>query len=83
MRQSRLVLRSCLWIVSAVLMFSSNASAYIDPGTGSYILQMIIAGLIGATFTIKLFWKKLKIFVLSNVLKRRDQCEDNPAGEDE
>ena len=30
--------------------------AYIDPGTGSYALQMAIAGLLGAGYTIRRFW---------------------------
>ncbi len=34
--------------------------AYLDPGTGSIILQAVIAGFMGALFAIKLFWAKLK-----------------------
>jgi hypothetical protein len=37
-------------------------SAYIDPGTGSYILQLLIAAFVGVSFTIKLFWKRIKKF---------------------
>jgi hydrogenase-4 membrane subunit HyfE len=43
-----------------VFAFSvKRASAYIDPGTGSYLLQIAIAFLLGALFTIKGFWKKI------------------------
>ncbi len=34
--------------------------AYLDPGTGSVILQAVIAGFMGAMFAIKLFWGKIK-----------------------
>ncbi len=30
-----------------------HAEAYLDPGTGSYILQILIAGLLSALFMIK------------------------------
>ena len=45
------------------LSYSCPAAAYLDPGTGSLILQMLIAGIIGAMYTIKIYWYRLKIFV--------------------
>lgn len=33
---------------------------YIDPGTGSIILQGIIAGVLGVLFFIKGYWVKIK-----------------------
>ena len=44
------------------LAFPRPAYAYLDPGTGSYILQMILAALLGAAFAVKLFWKNIKTF---------------------
>ena len=34
--------------------------AYIDPGTGSFVLQMIIGGVAGAFVTVKLFWGRIR-----------------------
>jgi hypothetical protein len=34
--------------------------AYIDPGTGSYVLQMAIAGALGASYAVKHYWARLK-----------------------
>jgi len=45
------------------LCYSQSALAYLDPGTGSLILQMLIAGILGALYTIKLYWYRLKIFI--------------------
>lgn len=42
---------------------AAPAFAYLDPGAGSFILQMLIAGIVGALFTIKLYWYRLKVFV--------------------
>ena len=48
------------------LGYSSSAYAYLDPGAGSFILQMLIAGIMGIILTIKLYWYRLIDF-----LKRR------------
>jgi hypothetical protein len=42
------------------LMPLCRAHAYIDPGTGNYLLQLIVASLFGALFAIKVFWTKVK-----------------------
>ncbi len=36
-----------------------RAQAYVDPGTGSYILQIILAALFGALFALRVFWAKI------------------------
>lgn len=35
------------------------AYAYLDPGTGSYMFQLFIAGVIGGLFAVKLFWRRI------------------------
>ena len=46
---------------SLFLFFTPGvAHAYIDPGTGSYLLQLAVAGLLDAAFTISIYWRKLK-----------------------
>jgi hypothetical protein len=34
--------------------------AYLDPGTGSYLLQLALAGILGASYAVKHFWSRLK-----------------------
>ncbi len=46
----------------AAAILPNALSAYIDPGTGSYILQLIIAAFVGVSFTVKIFWKRIKRF---------------------
>lgn len=36
------------------------AHAYLDPGTGSILLQSTLALIAGAAVTLKLYWSKLK-----------------------
>jgi hypothetical protein len=47
-------------IIATLLSFSTSAFAYLDPGTGSMILQGLIAGIAVAGFTIKTYWYKLR-----------------------
>jgi len=45
----------------------------VDPGTGSFIIQMIIAGAMGALFTVKVYWKKISSYLKSLFSKEADQ----------
>ena len=36
--------------------------AYLDPGSGSFLFQMLIAGLVTIAFVIKTYWNALKSF---------------------
>lgn len=54
-------------IVPAI--FPAQAFAYLDPGTGSYIFQMVVAGLLGAAFAVKMSWVRIKGF-LARVFSR-------------
>ena len=45
-------------------VFVSDAYAYIDPGSGSLIIQVIIGALVGAGITIKVYWYKFKEKIL-------------------
>ena len=42
------------------------AHAYIDPGTGAMILQLLLGGIAGALVVLKLYWHKLKDLVRPN-----------------
>jgi hypothetical protein len=43
-----------------VLSFSKNAYAYLDPGTGSMLLQGLIAAVAGGLIIIRTYWDKWK-----------------------
>jgi len=51
------------------LVAIKNTYAYIDPGSGSYLLQMIAAGLLSSIFVTKKFWGNIKKFA-SSLLKK-------------
>jgi len=45
---------------------------YIDPGSGSYILQMIIAAVLGISFFFKNFWLTIKSYFTGKKPPRKD-----------
>jgi molybdate-binding protein len=63
-----------------------NAHAYLDPGTGSYVFQVLIGALLGAAVAIKVFWKRIWGFVTrkdSRPVSSQDQPTDRDLAKDE
>ena len=48
--------------ISAIATFSTEAHGYMNPGTGSMILQALIAGFAVISVTVKIYWYKLVAF---------------------
>ena len=52
-------------ILSLLFLFvPKQAHAYLDPGVGSLLIQMFIGGVVAAMFTLKMYWYKVKTFIL-------------------
>ena len=51
--------------------------AYLDPGTGSIILQAIIASVASSLFVIKMYWYKIKSLVGLGRTANRDDSADS------
>ena len=60
-------------ILALQVTLSQNAFAYLDPGTGSYIFQVLVAIFIGAIFTIKMYWQKIKTFFSNHFSKKTEK----------
>lgn len=39
---------------------------YLDPGSGSFIIQMLLAGLFGILVAMRIYWKKIVAFFNKN-----------------
>ena len=48
--------------------FPQRVYAYIDPGSGSYFLQLFIAGLLAALYSIKVYWTRIRSFLVKRAL---------------
>lgn len=54
-------LRPSLFIAACLVIVGSRpAHAYIDLGTGSYLFQLLLAGILGALFALKMYWRSAK-----------------------
>jgi hypothetical protein len=49
--------------------------AYLDPGSGSFILQLILATILGGLLVLRSYWNKVKDFFLK--LFNRNPGEDD------
>ena len=49
---------------------------YIDPGSGSYLVQVVVAALLGAAFWIKMSWHRIKSFFSGNRMKEETQKKE-------
>jgi hypothetical protein len=50
---------------------------YLDPGSGSYIIQILLAALLGGAFAIKMYWRKIKsFFVKTPPMDTEDDLDD-------
>lgn len=61
-----LSLRYKLSVFSVGLLVTFPAYAYLDPGTGSVLLQGLLAGFAGVVAVIKIYWVQLKQWVRSH-----------------
>ena len=60
-----------------LLAFPRQVHAYIDLGTGSYVLQIILAGIAAGLWTIKLFWGRIRSVFSSSPSKQGQEETEN------
>jgi len=53
-------------MIALVSSFDGPLYAYLDPGTGSMVIQAVIAGVVGALAVGRLYWYKLRSLFRSN-----------------
>lgn len=65
-----------LIILCALFTFSIDAQAYLDPGTGSMMLQVILGGIAAVGVAVKLYWHKLRAALgMSKKEKSKDESD--------
>ncbi|MFA6449920.1 MAG: hypothetical protein WCX65_10645 [bacterium] len=64
---------ACLFSMTIVMLLISanSAHAYLDPGSGSYLFQIMIATFVGVGFTVKIYWRKIKEFFIRLFFKSK------------
>ena len=79
MNNKKKILRVAAIVVVMAFLTPLRALAYIDPGTGSYVIQLLIAAFIGISFSIKIFWKKIVRFFSKKSRPDEPKPDDKPA----
>ncbi len=52
----------CFVFAGVAFVFVNHAHAYIDPGTGSMLIQAFLAAIAVCAVSIGIFWRRLKDF---------------------
>ena len=60
------------WLAVQLVGFSAAAHAYLDPGTGSILVQSLLAGIAGAAAVLSLYWQRVKAFFVNLRKSSRD-----------
>ena len=76
MKRSAILKFAAACFLLAGLRFPDEARAqYIDPGTGSFMLQCLIGGILGILFSLKVFWGKIKAFFATKAVKQKKEIQ--------
>jgi hypothetical protein len=59
------------------------AHAYVDPGTGSYVFQVLVGIFLAAAVTIKLWWRRLWALITRKPQPKKPEAPARPATQSE
>jgi hypothetical protein len=65
-----------LFAAILLILLAEPAFAYLDPGTGSMLLQVILGGIAAIGVALKLFWHKIRVAI---GLSKKPKPEDDTA----
>ena len=72
--------RNKSWAFFFLFLFNvDSAHAYLDPGTGSILIQGLIAAIAGGLYTLKIYWHKIKMFLSSSTDENSEEDENTDA----
>ena len=61
-------------VLAVVLLSPSSAFAYLDPATGSYVLQVLAGVFLGVVYLAKVYWLRIRLFI-SGLRKLPDHAD--------
>jgi len=62
-------------IIVLLIFYCPVCMAYIDPGTGSLLIQGLIAGIAAGMYALKMYWHRVKTYFSS----KKSDVEENDA----
>lgn len=73
---SKSVALRALALLMAPLLFAEPAHAYLDPGSGSMLLTLIMGGIAGVGVAVRLYWRRLIAFITGKKLSEGEQASE-------
>jgi hypothetical protein len=61
----------------------TSGALYLDPGTGSILLQLLVGVLMGGLLAVKIYWKKIKAFFIKAEPQPAESSDDSEDPTDE
>jgi hypothetical protein len=59
------------WTAALVLLLLAASvrpvEAYVDPGSASYVFQLLVGTALGAIFALRMYWERVKTFVRTHL----------------
>ncbi len=55
-------MHNATWLMEAARSILAAPPAYLDPGSGSFLLQLLLAGILGGAFIVRSQWTRIKGF---------------------
>ena len=66
-------------LLLCMLVVPTPAHAYLDPGTGSFIIQILLATVAGIGYLVRVFWNGIKNFFTSLFSRGKKPVETDGA----
>ncbi len=63
-------------VLVGLLFFASSAYAYLDPGTGSMLVQGLLAGIAAVFVSVKVFHRRIAAYFGRFFSRKKDQEHD-------
>lgn len=63
-----------LLTVGFFLLVLPTAGAYIDPGSGSFVFQVLVGSMLAAGMAIKVYWRRIVGFLFRTRSESRDDA---------
>ncbi len=73
---------STIALTAILVLTAAPAYAYIDPGTGGMLLQLVTGGVAGLLILARLYWKRVQGLFRSDGGSSRDQPSAKPTPAD-
>ena len=65
-----------IYLILILIVYTKSVYAYLDPGTGSLVIQSVIAIVAGAIFTIKIYWSRVKGYFFKDNKEEKEDIEE-------